>query len=98
MESIAWAECVIGDPRTISPETPVDFSTTYKLRSIPEKWTALIHYTDLGEALEYIMKLNEKGFSLVMADPPPGPIGKWLKAMGEKITNTITEMDGESRD
>jgi hypothetical protein len=86
---LSWTDCIIGDPRTISPDTPAVFVSTHRLRSAPEEWRALIHYTDLGEALKYTMKLSSKGFSLVQAQAPPGPISTFLK----RISETIDEVD-----
>ena len=88
-----WVECEIGDPRTIAPGTPVEFSATYRARKNPEAWTAVAHYTDLGGALEYHMKLNSQGFHLVQAYTPPGPIIGFFKRVAEKISDTVNDMD-----
>ncbi len=90
---LTHADCLIGDPRTISPETSIELYFTDALRSIPQEWDALIVYTDLAEALEYRAKTNSRGFSLTQAYSTPGPISKFFKRIGAKISDTVNDMD-----
>lgn len=94
-EDITWVECMIGDPRTISPETPVEFSEQCDFYGMPPEWTAIVHYTDLGEALEYHMKLSSHGFSLVQAYSPAGPFRKLVKRISEKMNEMDLPSHGE---
>jgi hypothetical protein len=84
-------DCMIGDPRIISPLTAAEFSADYESLGAVDEWTALIAYTDLGESTEYVMKLNSKGFSLTTMEKAPGAFQKLLA----KAKEQIYEMDQE---
>lgn len=93
-----WVECPVGDPRTISPETPAVFNISHTLHQTPKEWRAHIRYTDLGEALEYNMKLSSKGFSFVQAGATPGPFREWLRRVIDSADEKIEAMDHDEKD
>jgi hypothetical protein len=90
-ERTSSADCLIGDPRIISPLTPAEFTSNYISCGQKSEWRAVIIYTDLGEAFEYHTKVSERGFSLTTVYSPPGLIRKLL----EKAKEQIDEMDQE---
>lgn len=84
-DEVSWAECIIGDPRIISPLTAAEFKASYNSCGKQVEWRAIIVYTDLAESLEYHTKVSEKGFSLTTAYDPPGLFRKLWDRANEKV-------------
>jgi hypothetical protein len=69
---ITHTDCLIGDPRVISPLTSAEFTPAFDPSGFAQEWTALIIYTDLGETMEFHTKLHRDGFSLTTMERVPG--------------------------
>ncbi len=82
---VSHTDCLIGDPRIISPLTAAEFSPAYTDLGFAQEWTALIIYTDLGEAMEFHTKLSSKGFSLTTMERVPGVFQKLVAKAKEQI-------------
>jgi len=86
---VGSAECLIGDPRIISPMTPAEFTAKYVSCGRKKEWRAVIVYTDLGEVFEYHTKVSELGLMLTTVVKQPGLLWKLI----EKAKTQIEEME-----